>query len=274
MKKLFTLILLSAISFVGISAEGGKQEKEHHFVFVTASYNNSEWYEKNLASMLEQDYDNFEIIYVDDCSPDGTGQLVQDYKERHPRGDKIKLIRNKDRKLAMANIYTAIHMCDDRSIVAIVDGDDWLAHSQVLNHLNTVYQNKDIWLTYGQFKEWPGGDKGFCVQIPQRTMLKNEYRKFPHGPSHLRTFYAGLFKKIQKEDLMYEGDFFAMTYDLAMMFPMLEMSGGKFKFISEVLLEYNCSNPINDHKVNQELQSSLASTIRERRPYEPLESLF
>jgi hypothetical protein len=43
----------------------------------------------------------------------------------------------------------------------------------------------------------------------------------------------GLFKKIKKEDLLYEGEFVLMSWDIAMMFPMLEMeSKGHIAFIS------------------------------------------
>ncbi len=261
----------------GLMTYAETEYQYHHFVFVTPSYNNNgehKWYEKNLDSMLGQDYENFDIIYVDDNSPDGTGESVEEYKQAHPRGDKITLIRNSERKLALANIYEAIQQCNDRSIVVIVDGDDWLAHNKVLSYLNAVYQNPNIWLTYGQYREYPSKKKGFCVPYPQKIIINNDYRSFLDGPSHLRTFYAGLFKKIKKEDLMLDDEFFKMTYDLAIMFPMLEMTGGRFAFIADVLLEYNSSNPINDHKVNKALQAQIDKHIRSLPKYEPLASLW
>ncbi len=48
---------------------------EKPFVFIIASYNNSEWYKNNLDSVFAQDYENYRIIYIDDASPDGTGHL-------------------------------------------------------------------------------------------------------------------------------------------------------------------------------------------------------
>lgn len=59
----------------------------------------------------------------------------------------------------------------------------------------------------------------------------------------------------------------SMTWDMAMMFPMLEMSGHRSKFISEFLYTYNLSNPINDHKVNQKLQQKLDRLIRGMTKY-------
>lgn len=66
-----------------------------------------------------------------------------------------------------------------------------------------------------------------------------------------------------------------MTGDMAIMLPMLEMSSkGHFRFIKKVLYIYNVENPLNDHRVNAELQRSLDAYIRAKPRYEPLEILF
>ena len=105
-------------------------------------------------------------------------------------------------------------------------------------------------------------------------MIQNKsFRKQPWSASHLRTFYAALFKKIKLEDLLYEGEFFPMASDLAMMFPMLEMSGNHAHFIKEVLYLYNRSNPLNDHKVDLKLQNACALYARKLPPYKRLKEL-
>ncbi len=66
-----------------------------------------------------------------------------------------------------------------------------------------------------------------------------------------------------------------MTWDMAFMFPMLEMSAKKhFHFISDILYIYNVNNPINDHRVNSQLQNDLDKYIRAMPPYAPLDNLF
>jgi hypothetical protein len=66
------------------------------------------------------------------------------------------------------------------------------------------------------------------------------------------------------------GDFYHMAWDQAIMFPMLEMSGHRAKFISEVLYIYNAANPINDCKVDRQLQRSLETVIRMQKRYDRL----
>ncbi|MCX5925180.1 MAG: glycosyltransferase [Candidatus Dependentiae bacterium] len=247
---------------------------EKNMVVVIPSYNNSRYYKANLDSVLSQKYTNFRAIYIDDCSPDGTGDLVEEYIKHYDTDHRITLIKNSARQGAMANLYHAIHSCDDNDIILSLDGDDWFAHKKVLSKINQYYQNPDIWITYGQSQIYPGYTDGWAEEVPTEILQQNAYRDYRWVTDHLRTFYAWLFKRIQKEDLFYEGDFFAMTYDQAIMFPMLEMSGGRSVFIPDYIYIYNRLNPINDDKVNQGLQVYLEHYIRSKKRYTNLKPII
>jgi len=110
--------------------------------------------------------------------------------------------------------------------------------------------------------------------MPADIIANNAFRESSVSPSHLRTFYAGLFHKIKLEDLQYEGDFFPITYDLAIMYPMLEMARDHFMFCSKTLYEYNIVNPLNDFRVAHDLQIECDRVIRARDRYEKIESPF
>jgi hypothetical protein len=110
-------------------------------------------------------------------------------------------------------------------------------------------------MTYGQFRLCSDNTWGWNREIPPHIVESNAFRHFFPRPTHLRTFYSWLFKRIRVNDLKYDGHFFEMTWDLAFMFPMLEMSNQRFAFIINGLYLYNDLNPINDRKVNQGLQS-------------------
>jgi glycosyltransferase involved in cell wall biosynthesis len=277
MKKLFSVIFIGTLltSVISVPTTNLKQQnslQEKPFVIVVASYNNKKWYKKNLDSITRQDYKNYRIIYTDDASPDETGKAVQDYITQNGCTNVI-LLQNSERQGAMANIdHTVRNLCAPHEIVALVDGDDWLAHDQVLKNLNRVYSDP-VWLTYGQFQYYPCNSPGWAGQIPNEIIDKNAFRGYLWLSTHLKTFYAGLFQHIQQEDLMHDGTFFTMTYDIACMMPMLEMAGHHSRFIPEVSYIYNSDNEINDHKVNYKLQCTLNTIIRARPAYMPLDNL-
>ena len=64
-----------------------------------------------------------------------------------------------------------------------------------------------------------------------------------------------------------------MTWDLAFMFPMLEMSGNKSEYIDKILYVYNLGNPLNDHKVDNTYQRKLEIEIRNKTKYKNISIL-
>jgi glycosyltransferase involved in cell wall biosynthesis len=265
-RPLFTLLIFFIFS---LSAEN-LWANDKYFVIVIPSYKNAQWYEQNLASVLAQDYTQFHVIYTDDCSPDNTGNLVERYLQDYDIDHKVTLIKNSVRRGALCNLYRMIYMCNDEAIIVTLDGDDWFPDDQVLNRLNAVYSSGDIWLTYGQFKLYPSETLGWASAMPDYIVENNSFRDFQHLPTHLRTFYSWLFKEIKLEDLLYLGQFYPMTWDMVMMFPMIEMAAERHQFIADVMYIYNDANVISDHHVSRQLQAHLAQVVKKKKRYKRL----
>ncbi len=241
------------------------------------AYNAGPWIEKNLDSILSQQYNNFHIIYVDDASEDDTALKVQQYIDTHGLQDRITLIINKARQRKMYNIYNVFHNCPDNAIIVQVDGDDWLAHDQVFSHINRIYQENNIWLTYGQFQIYPSNELGYCKQVPDDIVENRAYREYKWVYTHLRTFYAWLFKLIKLQDFIaedvpgYNGKFFPVCNDNASYFPMLEMCGNKFAFIPDILYIHNRHNPNYGRLIELDLYMHARTDIRSRSKYPLIE---
>lgn len=244
---------------------------EKPFVVVIPSYNNKKWYQRNLDSVLSQEYHNFRVIFVDDASPDGTGNLVQEYIKERGQAHRVTLIQNEKRAGALANNYKAIWLCNPREIVVELDGDDWIENPHVLQYLNKLYQDPDVWMTYGQFIYHPDSIIGWTAEVPKEVVASNSFREHRWLTTHLRTFYAGLFQKINKEDLLLDGEFFPMAGDLAHMFPIVEMAGKHSRFIPDILYVYNVDTQMNDHYQDPNYQDKLGMIIRYRKKYLPID---
>lgn len=253
----------------------------HRMVVLITSYNNASWLGKNLDETFAQKYpaEYFRVIYVDDCSTDGTGDLVDRYKEEHNLGDRLIIVHNDRRMLKAHNLYYAGHMCEPGEIIVELDGDDWLNGHEVLALLDDLYEKQDIWVTYGNLIDWPSGRVETCiVYVPQSYIDRNAYREFDAGNiwAGLRSYYAWLFQKIDVNDFLIDSArsrmiFLPMSVDAAIMFPMLEMAGGRHLCITKPLLVHNTATPFNDHKVNVQLQFQLAKMIRGRSRYAKLD---
>jgi len=246
---------------------------ERPMVLVITSYNNAEWYKKNLDAVFSQDYSNYRVVYVDDCSTDGTGELVAQYIKERALEEKILLIRNKLRMFKMYNLVHVIHnFCKDEEIVLDYDGDDWYCRDDTLSLINDAYEDQNVWMTYGNWVGFPKGETSNCREVPEEVIRDSFYRYHSWITSAQRTFYAWLFKKIRIPDLMRGKNFVRATIDMAYMFPMLEMSGGKFKFIEEVVYVYNkaCTNTNDEMKFWEREEDR---QIRRRKRYKRLRAV-
>lgn len=247
--------------------------EDKFFKIITCSYQNARYYQAHLDSVFAQNYPHWHLVYIDDCSPDGTGTLVEKYVHTKNFTDKVTVIKNSSRKFAMENFFNSITACKNNEIIVILDGDDLFAHNNVLKRLNDIYQNSKIWMTYGSFAHigQPTKKTPWLHAYPTKVILSMGFRSFTDFlPSHLRTFYAGLFKKIKETDLQYEGKFVKMSCDIAMMMPMIEMARFHFIFIDEILYIYNDENTLNDMKVDPKQQMMLANYLRALPPYKDL----
>lgn len=200
----------------------------NRFIIITPSYNNSEWVEYNLASVLNQTYENWVLLYVDDCSTDNTYEKVSEILKDNPR---CKVIRNETNKGAAYNYieYIKCFSPNDNDIIVHLDGDDWLYDENVLEKLNALYNEKDYWMTYGKFVCWDGS--GVTESFPQGSAYDDfvhrhkMYRRDQWRASHLRTYKYFLWNSISKEDLKsrFDGKYFWHASDLAWAYPALEM---------------------------------------------------
>ena len=90
---------------------------------------------------------------------------MDEYAKKYPF---ITVQHNTERRGALENTYNAVMALKDDLIAVIVDGDDSLAHNKVLQRLEEVYSNSNVWVTYGQFVFYPSGNWGTTYEIPER----------------------------------------------------------------------------------------------------------
>jgi cellulose synthase/poly-beta-1,6-N-acetylglucosamine synthase-like glycosyltransferase len=62
-----------------------KEHKKPKVSVILPARNEEEFIAKCLDSLLDQDYDNYEIIAIDDSSDDATGKIIEQYAEKDPR---------------------------------------------------------------------------------------------------------------------------------------------------------------------------------------------
>ena len=256
-------------------------EEPVEFFIVVPSYNNNRsdgsggnWVRRCLESIFSQENHNWTLTYINDASTDGTGQVAEDYAKGRGMEDKCTFIHNETNRGALANLYDAISQCPPEKVVVLVDGDDEVTSPTVLDRVAKEYTDHDAWLTYGSYTQWPGGHHGVCAHYSPCDIKHRRFRTLRFRSSHLRTFKAKLFQKIDPEDLKINGSFCKGGWDLAIMFPMLEMaSRGHIQYIRDILYHWNHVNPISDNKIHADEQAAAVAWARAKPRYPALKTL-
>lgn len=274
MKKILTAVIALTTGFsksLNYAPEMKGNIEQKPFVVVIASYNNENFYEDNLSSVFKQNYTNFRVLYTNDASTDKTGELVQEYVNSQGSHLNFSYLENTKNRGALHNIYHMIMSCKNDEIIVILDGDDKFAHPNVLNRLNRAYADDHVWVTYGQDAVRKGFG-GHSKPMPIGVLKNRTHRNTGFCWSHLRTFYAGLFKLVPSSCWKNEGLFYPTSSDVAMMLFLIDLAGEHVYFIPDILCYYNNENPLNDYKLSVEGQGWYRKHIWKLPPLRKIQS--
>ena len=89
---------------------------------IIPTHNRSELLKRAIQSVLDQTWENMEIVVVDDASGDNTPQLLQSLSEKNKN---LKVIRNNESKGAAASRNIAIENADGEFVAGLDDDDVW-----------------------------------------------------------------------------------------------------------------------------------------------------
>ena len=242
-------------------------KENHKYVFniIVPVFNAEKYLEKCLNSIIKQSFSNYQVKVVDDCSTDSSYDVAAKICANY---DNFYIRKNPRRLGALNNINEMLSLEikePSKTIDILLDGDDYLYSGDVLNIIYEKYLNTNCLITYGSHLSSHGvqGKK-----YPWLIRKFNLYRKYFWYASHLRTFRHDLWLSVNPNDLLDKnGQYFSVAWDLAIMYPMLEMAGNRQEFVKDLLYVYNDQNPISDHKIRRREQILAAKEIREKKRY-------
>lgn len=239
---------------------------EHKMNVLIPFYNCSTYIKDCYESLISQEYKNFKLYFINDYSSDNGHSLI-------PLSNNAVLKNNDSRKYALGSLYSffSTEYFSDEEVLLIVDGDDFLLNNHVLSAINKIYQDTGCLLTYGQYC-YSNGRIGHCRPYSEGEF--NNLRKLDWRASHLKTFKYKVFKEFLNRDPNAgswqdaHGAFYKMSYDIAMMTPLMEISGYNRVFFNETPVYGYRLHDNNDAEIDLELQTITARKIIAKEPFE------
>lgn len=157
---------------------------------VVPAYNQAAYLGEAIQSVLNQTWPDFELVIINDASPDATSEIVSRFND--PR---IKyIVHGKNRGLAVTR-NTGIHAATG-DLIALLDGDDLFHPEKLAVHLEFLKDHPEVAVSYnGRFEL----NHSACtirelVRPPLRVNLGDLVLGFPFAPSDI-VFRRGILSK-------------------------------------------------------------------------------
>jgi glycosyltransferase involved in cell wall biosynthesis len=213
---------------------------EQNFLFLITAHNVRPFLGALIASIAFQRYSRWRAIFVDDCSTDGTSDVLGQLLDAHGVADKFEVVAKTERRYKARNVLDALQGGGQpNDVVVMLDGDDHLATDGALERLDREYDAgwEVVW------SNWRGTDGQGGTSHYLNPFLSPRQQAFVSG--HLFSFKRSLFDAVVAADLQDDsGQWLKCACDVAIALPILDQTI-KRKHIEDVLLIYNRANPLS-----------------------------
>ena len=108
------------------------------------TYNQEDLIQETIDSVLEQGYENLEIVVADDASTDATPKIIKEYYDKYP--DIIVPVLNEKNLGITGNSNAAFFACSGE-FIALLGGDDLFLSNKLSKQIE-VFTDEDVVLSY------------------------------------------------------------------------------------------------------------------------------
>lgn len=147
--------------------------EQHKVSVIMPAYNASQFIAQAIESVLNQTYNNWELIVVDDCSNDDTINIIENFCVNDSR---IRLIKHKRNQGVAVARNTALDVATG-DFIAFLDADDkWISNKLELQ-IDFMIKNNYV-LTYTGYQKFDSdtGTKGKVIICPEKMAANDIYK--------------------------------------------------------------------------------------------------
>lgn len=108
---------------------------------IIPNFNNGSWLERLFDSLKMQTYQNFEIVFVDDCSTDNSVEIAEKYRDSFFE-NRMTVIVNDRKRWNGGSRNVGLDNISDAKYIMYIDSDDYLLQSNVLDEITFLIKMK------------------------------------------------------------------------------------------------------------------------------------
>lgn len=170
------------------------------------NYNQEKYLEECFESIIAQDYPNKEILIIDDCSTDGSMEIIRRYLAKH---DNIKLTQHKQNSGSGSKGPQDTQLYAKGKYFTYIDADDYYADNDIIStFVEVLEQNEKTDFVYGCFKlvDKNGNeiDQWKYKQFDQQEIVKGVFDRLGSGLMPMIGLYRNSFYQKNKLTMYYD----------------------------------------------------------------------
>ena len=203
---------------------------------IIPNYNHAPYLQQRIQSILNQTWQNFELIILDDCSADNSREILEQYRD-HPKVSQI-VFNDTNSGGPFYQWKKGIELARGKYIW-IAESDDWCEPTLLQNLVQSLNSNPQCVLAYAQTHTINGHN------AIQQTSFHNKLAEYVAGREYIRKYLAAgcaiwnagmvLFKKECYQQIPQQFTTFKMSGDWLFY---IELAKQGDVFISGKILNY------------------------------------
>tara|TARA_B100001996_G_scaffold365121_1_gene334712 strand:+ start:136 stop:834 length:699 start_codon:yes stop_codon:yes gene_type:complete len=217
---------------------------------IMSTYNAENTLAKSLDSIINQTYENIEILIMDDCSDDLSYQILKDYESNFSN---VHIYKNSI-NLGLTKSLNILINKSNGDLIARQDSDDTSTRQRIEKQVKVIKdENLDFCTTRAIRDNSNKKIPGLSFNLPTKLVMKFK-NPFIHGSLMVKKLL------ILKNGLYDENFYYAQDYKL--FYDLLKVKA-KFKVINEPLYHLSMENNISTR--NKEVQQYYANCVKKNQ---------
>ncbi len=203
--------------------------KEPLVSIVMNCHNGEKYLKKSVASIINQSYSNWELIFWDNKSSDNSAKILKDFKDK-----RIKYFYSKKKTVLYLARNLAIQKTKGK-FVAFLDVDDFWDHRKLSLQI-PKFKDKDIGLVYSNFYKYYNKNK-------KKIAYKNSLPSGKVTSSIIKKYQVGFVTVVMRKSFLKKTRLFDFKYDLI----------SDYAFILNFSLKYNfigINKPLASYRIH------------------------
>ena len=139
-----------------------KNKKNKFVTIIVPTYNSIKFIRKTISSILNQTYKNYEIIFVDDCSSDGTYEFLKKFKKKSKKNLILKTNQKSGTGAAPRNLGLRNAKGE---LICLIDSDDVWEKDKLELQVNQFKDKKLVYSTAAKYFNSKNSKSGILINF-------------------------------------------------------------------------------------------------------------